>query len=56
MDEADRTFKWVCEKCGVCFEETDLGMLEVKQQTHKCHLTNEVELVYYDNNSSRRSK
>lgn len=36
MDEADRTFKWVCGKCGVCLEESDLGMLEVRQQRHKC--------------------
>ncbi len=36
MDEADKQFKWVCGKCGACFEESDLGMLEVRQQTHKC--------------------
>jgi len=36
MDDADKQFKWVCGKCGACLEETDLGMLEVRRQTHKC--------------------
>ena len=35
-DEADKTFKWTCEKCGARFEETDFGMLEVRRQKHKC--------------------
>ena len=36
MDEADKTFKWACNKCGSKLEETDLGMLEVRRQRHKC--------------------
>ena len=36
MDDADKQYKWVCEKCGTLIEETDLGMLEVRRQTHKC--------------------
>jgi len=36
MDDADRLFKRVCPKCGHCFEATDIAMLEVSMQTHKC--------------------
>ena len=42
MDEADQQFKWVCGKCGACFEESDLGMLQVRQQTHICKVDKDV--------------
>lgn len=35
MDDADKTFKWKCPKCGEGFEENNWGSLEVLKQVHE---------------------
>lgn len=35
-NEVDRMYKWICPKCGEEIEETDMGQLEVRMQTHRC--------------------
>lgn len=35
-DELNKTYTWICPKCGQRHEETDIGQLEVRTQRHKC--------------------
>ena len=36
MDDADKVFTGVCDKCGKRFDEPDPCTLEVRIQRHKC--------------------
>jgi len=35
-DELNKTYTWICSKCGHRYEETDIGQLEMRTQRHKC--------------------
>ena len=37
-DELNRMYTWICPDCGQRHEETDIGQLEVRIQTHKCKI------------------
>ena len=35
-DDLNKTYTWICPKCGQRYEEPDIGQLEVRTQTHRC--------------------
>ncbi len=35
-DTLNRMYNWGCPTCGTKLEETDVGQLEVRIQTHRC--------------------